>query len=139
MPDVIIKEINHESTWKLRNEVLYPDGKLNEMGMEEDIEGTHFGVFEKDVIVAIISLFFEGNSCQFRKFAVDPSMQGKGVGRLLLAHITEYAASKSATILWCNARISAIGFYIKGGFKHTGKFFTKNSFEYEILEKNLQP
>ena len=137
MPDVIIKEINHESTWKLRNEVLYPDGKLNEMGMDEDIEGTHFGVFEGDTLVAIISLFFDETSCQFRKFAVDASMQGKGVGRRLLTRITEYAISKGATILWCNARVSAIGFYIKAGFKHTGKFFAKNGFEYEILEKNL--
>lgn len=137
MPNVIIKEINHESTWKLRNEVLYPDGKLNEMGMNEDIKGTHFGVFEGDILMAIISLFFDGSSCQFRKFAVDASMQGKGVGRLLLAHITEYAISKGATILWCNARVSAIGFYTKAGFKHTGKFFDKNGFEYEILEKNL--
>lgn len=137
MDVIAIRQIGHGQTWKLRNEVLYPDGKLSEMGMEEDLSGIHFGAFEGDNLVAVISVFNSGDNFQFRKFAVDGSMQGNGVGKLLLDHITQYSASSGAVLLWCNARISAIGFYIKSGFSHTGKFFAKNGFEYEILEKML--
>lgn len=138
MHEIKIQQIGHQSTWNLRQGVLYPELSLDEMGMEEDLSGIHFGAYCEDDLVAVISLFNEEHNCQFRKFAVHPSMQGKGVGKLLLDYITGYAVNNGAVLLWCNARISAIGFYVKSGFKHTGKFFVKNGYEYEILEKTLQ-
>lgn len=132
-----IEQIRPELTWRLRKTVLYPAQSLYEMEMEEDNHGYHFGVFEDNDLIAVVSLFQNGQDFQFRKFAVTEGYQGKGVGGKLLQYITNFAINEGGTRLWCNARISAIGFYLKAGFIQTGQLFSKNGFDYEIMEKNI--
>ncbi|HEY0246185.1 MAG TPA: GNAT family N-acetyltransferase [Mucilaginibacter sp.] len=132
---ISIEQIRPELTWRLRQKVLYPAEKLYEMEMEEDNNGYHFGAFENNQLVAVVSLFQKGDDFQFRKFAVDKGMQNKGVGRALLNYIVDFAVAEGARKIWCNARLSAIGFYAKAGFLQTGVFFAKNGFDYEIMDK----
>jgi len=132
-----IEQIRPELTWRLRQRILYPEQKLYEMEMEEDNNGLHFAAFKDNAIVSVVSLFAKGDDYQFRKFAVDDSLQNMGIGRQMLEHITQFAKTNGAKRLWCNARISAIGFYLKAGFEHTGQLFTRHGFDYEILEKDL--
>jgi GNAT superfamily N-acetyltransferase len=135
MGNVAIEQIRHELTWRLRQKVLYPQQKLYEMEMEEDAGGMHFGAFKGNDLVAVVSLFRHGDNFQFRKFAVDPLVQHMGIGSLLLNYITSFAINEGGRQLWCNARLAAIPFYLKRGFLQTGKLFSKNGFDYEILEK----
>lgn len=107
--------------------------------MAEDDHGIHFGGFMNNRLIAVVSLFQNGTDFQFRKFAVDEGYQGQGIGGQLLAYFTDFAEQEGGTRLWCNARISAFGFYDKNGFSHTGEFFNRGGFEYEILEKPLTP
>lgn len=130
-----IEQIRPELTWRLRREVLYPESPLYEMEMEEDIDGYHFGAFRDNDLVGVVSLFQNGADFQFRKFAVVEYAQGTGVGKALLNHITEFAVAEGAQRIWCNARVSATGFYLQFGFERTGKLFSKNGFDYEIMEK----
>ena len=88
-------------------------------------------------LILIISLFQKGTSFQFRKLAVLPDLQKMGIGNSLLNRVEEYAQLEGGTLIWCNARVSAIDFYLKAGYTHTGKLFSKNGFDYEILEKLL--
>jgi GNAT superfamily N-acetyltransferase len=132
-----IEQIRPELTWRLRQQVLYPAQKLYEMEMDEDHHGYHFGAFMDNKLVGVVSLFINGADCQFRKFAVDASVQHQGLGTTMLKHITNFAVNERVQRLWCNARITAIDFYLKHGFEHTGKLFSKNGFDYEILEKKL--
>ena len=132
-----IEQIRPELTWRLRQRILYPEQKLYEMEMEEDNNGLHFAAFKDNTIVSVVSLFAKGADYQFRKFAVDDSLQNMGIGRQMLEHITQFAKTNGAKRLWCNARVTAIGFYIKAGFEHTGQLFTRHGFDYEILEKDL--
>ncbi len=134
---ISIEQIRPELTWRLRQQVLYPGKQLYEMEMDEDNHGYHFGAFSGNELVAVVSLFINGDDFQFRKFAVIESMQGKGVGNKLLRYITDFAVKEGGNRLWCNARSTAIGFYLKNGFEHTQKQFSKNGFDYEILEKKL--
>jgi phosphoribosylformimino-5-aminoimidazole carboxamide ribotide isomerase len=133
--EISIEQIRPEHTWRLRQQVLYPQSKLAEMKMDEDENGLHFAAFKDNYIVAVVSLFPNGDDYQFRKFAVDERVQGTGIGRELLNYITDFTALNGGKRLWCNARVSAIGFYLKAGFTHTGKLFSKHGFDYEILEK----
>ena len=135
--NVSIEQIRPELTWHLRQKVLYPAQKLYEMEMEEDENGIHFGAFTDNKLVGIVSLFEKTGDFQFRKLAVDPDYQGKGIGNALLIYITDFAKAAGGTRLWCNARLSAIGFYEKIHFNHTGQLLSKNGFDYEILEKSL--
>jgi phosphoribosylformimino-5-aminoimidazole carboxamide ribotide isomerase len=132
-----IEQIRPELTWRLRQAILYPEQKLHEMEMDEDNHGLHFAAFKDNNIVAVISLFPKGNDYQFRKFAVDNTLQKMGIGMMVLNHITDFAKTNGAKRLWCNARVSAIGFYLKAGFTHTGELFSKSGFDYEILEKSI--
>lgn len=132
-----IEQIRPELTWRMRQKVLYPAQKLYQMEMEEDNNGYHFGAFMDNELVGVVSLFQNGNDFQFRKFAVDESAQGKGIGKAMLKHLIDFVTKENATRLWCNARVTAIGFYLKYGFVHTGQLFSKNGFDYEILEMKL--
>jgi len=135
--NVSIEQIRPELTWHLRQKVLNPAQKLYEMEMEEDQDGVHFGAFTDNKLVGIVSLFEKNGDFQFRKLAIDPEYQGKGIGNALLNYITDFSKNEGGKRLWCNARLSAIGFYEKLHFSHTGQLFSKNGFDYEILEKSL--
>lgn len=132
-----IEQIRPELTWRLRKAILYPAQPLYEMEMEEDNHGYHFGAFEGDELIAVVSLFQNGDDFQFRKFAVVEGKQGQGIGSKLLQYITNFAINENGKRLWCNARLSAIGFYLKAGFSQTGTLFSRNGFDYEIMEKYL--
>ena len=136
---ISIEQITPELTWRLRRDVLYPNQKMFEMEMEEDGDGTHFGAFKDDKLVGVVSLFQKENDFQFRKLAVDASVQNMRIGSNLLAYITLYAAENGGGTMWCNARLSAIGFYLKTGFNQTGRLFSRGGIEYEILEKTIIP
>ncbi|MDO3627395.1 GNAT family N-acetyltransferase [Mucilaginibacter sp. BT774] len=133
-----IEQIRPELTWRLRQQVLYPAQKLYEMELDEDQEGIHFGAFTDNKLVGIISLFQTDRSFQFRKLAVLSEYQKMGIGNALLQRVEEFAESEGGAMIWCNARVSAIGFYMKAGYEHTGKLFSKNGFDYEILEKQIK-
>lgn len=133
-----IEQIRPELTWRLRQEVLYPAQKLYEMELDEDLDGIHFGAFTDDKLVGIISLFQTEQSFQFRKLAVSSDYQKMGIGNALLQRVEAFAKSENGMVIWCNARVSAIGFYMKAGYSHTGKLFSKNGFDYEILEKQIK-
>ena len=132
-----IEQIKPQLTWRLRQEILYPGEQLLNMEMEEDSQGYHFAAFKDNYIVAVVSLFQRENDWQFRKFAVSDKVQKAGIGTQLLNYITGFVEQEHGTRLWCNARLSATGFYSKFGFTKTGNEFQKNGFDYIIMEKTL--
>lgn len=135
---ISIEQIRPELTWRLRQQVLYPAQKLYEMELDQDNDGFHFGAFTDNKLVGIISLFQKQTSFQFRKLAVLSDYQKMGVGNALLKRVEEFVQLEGGRVIWCNARISAIGFYMKAGYVHTGKLFTRNGLDYEILEKQIK-
>ena len=137
MNNLSIEQIRPEHTWKLRQQVLYPQQTWQQMGMKEDNNGYHFAAFQNNKMVAVVSLFQHGSEFQFRKFAVESPAQNKGIGSALLQYITNFAVNEQGTRLWCNARVTAIPFYLKHGFEPTGEHFSKNGFDYEIVSKPL--
>jgi|SRR6185312_7705731 len=130
-----IEQITPELTWRLRRDVLYPSQKLFEMKMDEDLDGIHFGAFRDNKLVGVVSLFQKGADFQFRKLAIDHAFQKAGIGSSLLSYISQHAIENGATRIWCNARSTATGFYLKASFMQTGKLFSKNGYDYEVMEK----
>jgi GNAT superfamily N-acetyltransferase len=69
---------------------------------------------------------FEGEpALKLRGMAVDPKMQGHGLGTMLLeAALPRLAlAFTECPTIWCNARLSAVPFYRRAGFKTWGDEF----------------
>ncbi|WP_268123538.1 GNAT family N-acetyltransferase [Roseivirga pacifica] len=136
-PEPRIKPIPHEETWQIRHNVMWPDKPFDYVKLPNDELGKHYGLFVGDKMVAIISLFIEGRSAQFRKFATIISEQGKGYGAKLLAHIMQEATHLNIDVVWCNARVDKTEFYKKFGLQPTDQTFRKGGIDYVIMEKRL--
>ncbi|HEY0274424.1 MAG TPA: 1-(5-phosphoribosyl)-5-[(5-phosphoribosylamino)methylideneamino]imidazole-4-carboxamide isomerase [Chitinophaga sp.] len=135
---VTIREITVTDTLQLRRDVLYPGKDLHEVRVEQDEQGLHYGVFEGDRQVAVGSLFVHGASAQFRKLATAADRQGKGYGKLLLAHLAKVAQAQGARLLWCHARHTAQSFYTPLGFVQAGDYFERDHITYCRMEMPLQ-
>jgi GNAT superfamily N-acetyltransferase len=136
--EITIEQIRPELTWKLRRDVMYQDKNIPDMRMEEDNVGYHFAAFKDNYIVGVVSLFHEGTDFQFRKFAVAAEEQGKGTGTILLNYVLDFALTMGAKRIWCNARITAIGFYERFGLVQTGKTYSNIGIDYEVMEKIIE-
>ena len=132
-----IKKISPEDTWAIRHSVMWPDKPITYVQLEEDNNGLHFGVFENDELLSIVSLFIENDNAQFRKFATQVIHQGKGHGSALLNFLIQECEKKHIKTLWCNARITAYPFYQKFGFEIVSETWTKDGIEFVKMSKTI--
>ena len=120
-----IKETTADSLIALRWRVLRPGRPERAAHFAEDNLPTsmHFAaVDEQEAVIGCVTLIENGGGLQLRGMATAPEWRGKGVGSALLATVQEHA-QKHGLSLWCNARVSAVGFYQKSGWHTEGKAF----------------
>lgn len=129
-----IKAIQASQTWQIRHEVMWRDQPFEYVQLEEDNVGLHFGVFDSDKLVSIVSCFITQDEMQFRKLATLENFQGKGIASNLINYILELAKQKDLKRVWCNARSNKKSFYEKFGMIDTHKIFTKAGQEFTIME-----
>ncbi|WP_090559252.1 GNAT family N-acetyltransferase [Pedobacter hartonius] len=134
MEEVKIEQINYQLTWQIRHEVMYPDYPLDKIKLDNEEEGLHFGLFTGERLTSVISLFWEKEVYQFRKFATLNNAQGKGYGSFLLQHVINVAGERGATRLWCNARLSAAPFYERFELVKVGQGYIKDNIDYVTME-----
>ena len=132
-----IIEITSEETLKIRHEVMWPEKPMDYIKLPNDDKGIHFGLFLKDEIISVISLFIVNKEAQFRKFATQTTYQGKGYGTILLKEIFTIAKNKKAQRIWCNARTSKSSYYTKFGMNLTENKFVKGGIKYVIMERKF--
>ncbi|WP_162796125.1 GNAT family N-acetyltransferase [Pedobacter nanyangensis] len=125
-----IEQIFPSLTWRIRQQAMYADKEITEMELADDFEGTHFGLYFNHELTAVVSLFVKDGMAQFRKLAVLPSKQRNGLGKLLLQYVIDYCKQQPVKLLWCNARVSAVGFYEKFGFVTEGEPYQRNQLDY---------
>ncbi|WP_448642533.1 GNAT family N-acetyltransferase [Geodermatophilus sp. URMC 63] len=53
---------------------------------------------------------------QLRGMATDPAVRGSGAGRALVEASRALVAARGGDLLWCDARVGAVGFYERMGF-----------------------
>lgn len=132
-----IKEIKPSETLDLRHRILSPNKSVDSIILTEDDVGQHFGIFQSEKLVSVISLFVENDNAQFRKFATETTEQNKGYGSILLNHIIEESLKNDIKNLWCNAQMSALKFYEKFGFEVVSEKWIKNEIEYVKMERTI--
>ncbi len=133
-----IKFITAEETRDLRNKILRPGQPRSSVHYDCDNFKNvfHLGCFKDNKIVAVATFFPEtldtlsfkekalpSPHYRLRGMATDPNYQGKGLGRETLAFAYEHLKSLGVKVLWCNARTSAINYYVKIGFQTMGEEF----------------
>ncbi len=88
----------------------------------DDAAGTiHFAATDRGIPVCCLSLMsadWDGLAAwQLRGMATASEVQGQGVGRRLFVHASSEARRRNPEwLMWCNARVSAIGFYERVGW-----------------------
>lgn len=137
MNSIEIQKVNADETLSIRHLVLWPGKSADFVKVPEDELGFHFGLYVNARLVSVISLFADGNSMRFRKFATLPDFQGKGLGSQLLEHSIEFARQNQFQRMWCDARTDAFGFYERFGFTKFSEPFFKEDIEYYKIEKAL--
>jgi predicted GNAT family N-acyltransferase len=92
---------------------------------DDEASTWHFGVFYRVPEASLVSCgsfmvnnYKEKPAWQLRGMCTETHLQGKGFGGKLLA-CAEEAITKSSTVrqFWCNARVPAIPFYERHGWK----------------------
>lgn len=130
MPAFDIRPITPAATYALRHQVLWPDKPLDYVKINDDAAGCHFGAFQGEALLSVISLFINGDEARFRKFATHPDFQGHGLGTALLLHVFSEARHRGARRLWCDARQDSAGFYARFGMQPEGEIFYKGPISY---------
>lgn len=132
-----IKKVSVNDILPIRHKVLWPDKSFEFVKVDGDEEGIHFGLYADDMLVTVISLFAEGQSLRFRKFATLPEYQNRGLGKMMILKVIKYARENGFERLWCDARTDALNFYERVGFKKFSEPFFKEEIEYYKIEKIL--
>lgn len=144
-----VLRINASDTYPIRQQVLIPDHDSKKVKFEHDDDDDisfHLGAFEDSKLVSVASFFYDRNTLfkdqhqyQLRGMATLPEFQGRGLSSELLNMAFPIIKQNFCTLLWCNARITAIGYYEKVGFKK----YDENVFEIEgigphvLMYKNI--
>jgi GNAT superfamily N-acetyltransferase len=130
-----IRFIQKEQAWQLRHKVMWPEEDFDYVKLEDDDEGTHFGLFEEEQLISVLSLFVRGAEAQFRKFATLTSHQNKGYGSKLLKYVLEEAERAGVKRIYCNARREKTSYYEKFGLCKTENTFNKSGKYYIVMER----
>jgi len=112
--------------------MLRPNGTLEDCIFQGDNDELtfHLGAFVEKKLVSVASFYFERNikfpnpyQYRLRGMATLPEYQGQGLSSALLRTAFPVIKQNQCTLLWCNAREKATGFYAKVGFIQDGDFF----------------
>ena len=147
---MIIREINAAETHLLRRLVLRANDPASDVHypQDDDPASFHLGVELEGELVAVASFtpaatpYREGASAwQLRGMAVEGSRQGGGTGTALMREARERIVRSGASVLWCNARDTASGFYARLGFEtHGPGFVTADSgLPHHVMVLDLRP
>lgn len=118
-----VVEVEVADTYDLRRRVLLVPPRPLELEGDEQADTVHLAVRDGDRLVAVAAFVPGAEGVQLRGMAVDPDVQGQGVGRLLLDSAMERLRAAGVTRLWCNARDTAVPFYERLGWTVTGPGF----------------
>ena len=136
--EIQIRQVPLEMVWQLRKDVLYPERDLKGVKLSDDHLGEHWGAYVDDQLISVISFFQAEGISRFRKFATRVDCQGKGYGSRLLEHIMNAAAAAGNQMIWCNARMTALGLYERFGMRPVGEVWQENGFNYVKMEKQFR-
>lgn len=143
-----IKEITALETFSVRQPVLRPGKPIETCHFDGDNLPTtkHFGVFEDEILAGVITvlennsiLFDKKKQFQIRGMAVLDSFQKKGLGKDLVIAVEKYVENQKGELIWFNARMIAVEFYKKMGYKTIGEIFEINDVgPHYVMFKDIQ-
>ena len=127
MSDLVVECIAAEQTRSIRHKVLWPHKScLEECVLDTDhLENAfHVGVWRHTELISTGSFFpqqhphfSQGIQYRLRAMATKSGHHGMGSGRALLEYGLRILRQRNTELLWCDARLGAVGFYERLGFQ----------------------
>ncbi|MBT3983154.1 MAG: GNAT family N-acetyltransferase [Bacteriovoracaceae bacterium] len=127
-----VKRISASDTYCLRGQILRPGRDLSSCKFEGDNDELtfHLGAFIDNKLVSVASFYFDQNSdlnqghqYRLRGMATLEEFRRKGLSKSLLKTAFPIIIQNQCQLVWCNARVSAQGFYESIGFEKFGESF----------------
>lgn len=144
-----VLRISASDTYHIRHKVLAPHLPLEAIkfaGDDDEDLSFHLGAFIDSQLVSVASFFYEKHpqfsdlhQYQLRGMATLPEFERKGLSSELLRVAFPIIRQNFCTLLWCNARKNAVGFYEKVGFLKTdgAEFEIPNIGPHYLMYKKL--
>lgn len=130
MPQILkinMEDPLYQKERELRNEVLLRPIGIPDYGWEmNDAKSWHFVAIEESSLIGcvlLVPLNPQLNRAQLAQMAVARSWQGKGIGRLLVESLIDFAASKRIEEILIHSRAEVTSFYEQLGFQIYGDEF----------------
>jgi ribosomal protein S18 acetylase RimI-like enzyme len=125
MTRLVVRPVALEQTRALRQAVLRPHQRAEELAAHEPAGAIAIGAFDGDALVAVGLVGPEGGpgAWRVRGMATAPRARGLGAGTAILDALVSHALAHGATRIWCNARTPARSLYERAGFEVTSEEF----------------
>jgi GNAT superfamily N-acetyltransferase len=131
------RPITAAETRPIRSEILRPGQPPDALVYPGDDapSSLHAGAFVDGALAGIATVYPEpmpaapdadldpSRAFRLRGMATRAGLQGRGIGRAVLARCIDHVRDSGADVLWCNARVGALGFYKRLGFQTLGDEF----------------
>ena len=131
---ISVEVVAEERTRELRRRVLRPELAPGDPLPGDELSGAGVHLAAVDAAGAVLCTCFvypdapswlpdRADAWHLRQMATDPEHRGQSLGRAVLTATLDYVHARGGTLLWCNARVSAAGFYARQGFAVHGDQF----------------
>ncbi len=103
----------------------------------------YVGFFDKDVLVAILDLILgypEKDSAYIGLFMMNQTFQGKGIGSSIISELGNALAQEGffkLSLAYAKGNPQSEAFWIKNGFKKTGKISDQGLYKAVLMERRL--
>ena len=125
-----------EKIRKLRHRVLRKGRPFTDTLYERDNDKQtiHLAIIKREKTLTCATFYPEKTTevkskkaYRLRGMATDPFFRRKGYGRKIMKESFEILKKQKCDVLWCNARLVAVKFYLSLGFKKKGEIFNIKS------------
>lgn len=138
MSSLIVKEVEKNEVYHLRQKVLWPQLPLEHCMLDDDDVSTHIGAFVGDDMVGTASLVLGDGWGRLRKFAILPEHRNLGIGTTVIKYVIDTLRRNKMSTFWLDARETAIPFYEKIGMLVEGDRFYKEDIAYFKMSMNIE-
>lgn len=143
-----VLRINSGDTHEIRGQVLRPGLPLSEAMFkgDDDDQTFHLGAFVENKLVSVASFYFENHpnltehpfQYRLRGMATIEGHRRQGLSKALLRMAFPIIKQNLSTLLWCNARSKAKGFYETVDFSSVGdEFEVEGVGSHYLMFKNI--
>ena len=132
-----IQTIPLNAALNIRHAVLWPDQPRDFSRVAGDADALHLGIYDKDLLICVASLYQTENGLRLRKFATLFAHQGKGHGSAMMRHAIDHCKIAGHPRLWLSARETAMPFYRRFGFEPFGTPMEKAGIPYLYMARTI--